>query len=81
MEMYFRVRATENEHSFHEDDIRKYAEKHDIQVIYYRKIRTGHIPTFREVKLSGPRGKLIEFRILFQDTIDEEWRETWKKWR
>jgi hypothetical protein len=52
-ELYFRLRLTEEEHYIVEDEILSFCKDNDINLKYYRKIKTGHIPMIREVKVQG----------------------------
>lgn len=74
MEMYFRIRATENEHCTHRQDIDEYSQHHQIIVHYYRKIKTGHQPCWREVKVEGERFELLRLKEAFKDIIRDDWR-------
>lgn len=79
MEMYARSYCTENEHFLLEYEIRKYCKSNDIIIHYYRKIKTGHQPCWREWKVSGDRGKVLKLAEEFKDEIDNEWRKTRKE--
>jgi len=59
MEFYFTTTATEGEHSFIEHDyIRPYCTRFKgVEVVYYRKFKTGHVPMNRECKISGFNGR------------------------
>lgn len=68
-EHYFRLSLTENEHYFVEDILRQECQKSGLEVKYYRKIKTGHIPLIREVKVIGNFGELQ--KILKNNRIDK----------
>lgn len=75
-ELYARTYLTESEHDFVEDEIRQYCQENEIKFIYYRKIKTGHIPCFREFKVSGTRGQIMKFveYLNEKELIDNSWR-------
>lgn len=50
-DFYFTICATENEHSIIERIIRDACNNREIKVEYYRKLETGHVPTYRECKI------------------------------
>ena len=52
-EHYFTLNLTEAEHSIIEDKLRKLCNEKGLELIYYRKIKSGHIPMRREVKIKG----------------------------
>ena len=51
-DFYFTLHLTENEHFIVEDLIRKECASRSIEVVYYRKFKTGHIPCYRECKIA-----------------------------
>jgi hypothetical protein len=62
-EFYFTVTATESEHDFVEYSyVRKGAVMFDLDVVYYRKFKNGHVPMQRECKLRGTRSNLARFK-------------------
>ena len=61
-EYYFRLKLTENEHYIIEDSIKDFCNKNDLQLVYYRKMKNGHIPMVRECKITGPNiGRFIQY--------------------
>lgn len=71
-EMYFRLELTENEHSCVEMKIQDFcvANNHELELVYYRKIKTGHIPMIREIKVRGQHiGKFKGF--LLEEGLDK----------
>jgi hypothetical protein len=52
-EYYFRLDLSENEHDCIELFLKQFCNKHDLELKYYRKIKTGHIPMIREIKVVG----------------------------
>ncbi len=57
-ELYFCLRLTENEHYVVEDEIRQKCEICNCQTIYYRMLKDGHVPLFREIKIQGHKFNL-----------------------
>jgi hypothetical protein len=57
-ELFFTTRLTENEHFIVEDMIKDGCAKNGFDLIYYRKFKTGHVPTYRECKILGDLGKI-----------------------
>lgn len=61
-ELYFCLRLTEFEHLLAEGSIRHWADIcGGVEVRYYRKLKDGHVPMYREVKLTGQREQLNRF--------------------
>jgi hypothetical protein len=50
-EMYFCLHLTENEHHVVEDMVRRYCVENNLDLLYYRKLKDGHKPMYREVKV------------------------------
>ena len=70
--MYFRLELTEGEHGCIEREIKDFCEEnnHELQLIYYRQVKTGHIPMIREIKVRGQHlGKFKDF--LKQNGLDK----------
>ena len=67
-QLYFRLELTENEHYIAQAAIEKLIETYqnsgwNISLVYYRKIKTGHIPMIREVKIEADNDRVIgQFR-------------------
>jgi len=74
MEMYCRTYLTENEHFIVHDQIAEYAKKNNVVLQYYRKMKNGHRPMWREFKVSGDRGSLLKLAEEFKTAIDNRWR-------
>lgn len=70
IEFYFQMRLTENEHSIYEDYLRKYLTSEGVEVMYYRKLKTGHVPCQREIKIKGPRRKVRPFVRGWKKNVD-----------
>ena len=60
MEFYFTTCLTEAEHSFVRDDIREFCNNNDMELVYYRSFKNGHVPLHREVKVRGDKGKIAQ---------------------
>jgi hypothetical protein len=73
-EMYARSYCTENEHYLLQDELIKYCSENEIKLIYYRKLKNGHRPCWREWKVAGQRGAVLKLAEVFKDEIDNEWR-------
>lgn len=73
--MYARSHCTENGHYFLEQKLREYCSKHQISLHYYRKLKIGHLPMWREWKLTGLRGKILKLAEVFKEDINNEWRQ------
>ena len=68
-DFYFTTYLTENEHCVVEMMIRDECRKRGIEVSYYRRFKTGHVPCYRECKiLAEPK---IAKEIL--KSIDVSW--------
>jgi hypothetical protein len=52
-ELYFCLELTENEHFIIKDELFRWCLKNDLKLVYYRKLKEGHVPMFREVKIRG----------------------------
>jgi len=59
-ELFFTTRLTENEHYIVENMIKDRCAKNGLNLVYYRKFKTGHVPTYRECKISGNFGKICK---------------------
>ena len=49
---YFVTCGTESELSCVANDLLEKCAKEGVELVYFRTLKTGHIPTFREVKLN-----------------------------
>lgn len=59
-ELFFTQYLTENEHYIVEDVIRQTANELNCEVKYYRKLKQGHVPGYRECKIIGQSVNLNE---------------------
>lgn len=74
---YFQLTLTENEHYIVEDMLREFcATQPGMSVKYYRKLKLGHAPTYREVKIIGGSRPAFDKFIKDNDILilpREEW--------
>jgi len=70
-EFYFCLRLTENEHYFAEDAIKKRCEESGLTLKYYRKLKEGHIPLYREIKITGAKVDVNYFKRWFTTPTKE----------
>jgi hypothetical protein len=59
-ELYFCLHLTENEHYLAE--FKEQCDFLGLEVKYYRKLKDGHVPMFREVKIVGDKLKINLFK-------------------
>lgn len=62
MELYFCLRLTENEHHIVSWDIQDKCKELDLEFIYCRELKEGHVPLYREVKVSGTRTQIFKLK-------------------
>jgi hypothetical protein len=62
-EYYFRLSLTENEQDCIELFLKQFCFKHNLELKYYRKIKTGHIPMIREIKVVGSNAQRVDLFI------------------
>jgi len=58
---YFRLYLTENEHYIVEGYLKDFCQKNNLEFIYYRTLKNGHVPCVREIKVKGERWKIEKF--------------------
>lgn len=75
-ELYFCLRGTENEHGIIEGEILDECRKHGCEMVYYRKLKEGHIPLHRECKVvgNGPSFNRLKAYILTLDPIGNPYK-------
>lgn len=61
-ELYFCLHLSENEHRLTEQDVKEMCRLLGLEFIYYRQLKEGHIPMYREVRLKGTRTRLGKFK-------------------
>jgi hypothetical protein len=68
---YFCLYLTENEHFIVEDQLRDLCIEHEWELVYYRQLKDGHWPCYREVKIKGDNNRYIKDLInkLYGDHI------------
>jgi hypothetical protein len=63
---------TENEHFIVEDILQKKCDEIGAKLVYYRKLKDGHVPCVREYKIQGAKYMLYEIINFMQDEkLDE----------
>jgi hypothetical protein len=63
---------TEDEHFIVEDMLQKKCDEIGAKLIYYRKLKDGHVPCIREFKISGEKWMLYQMINFMQDEkLDE----------
>ena len=55
-ELYFCLYFTESEHDFIMEELEDLCKNHNLELLYYRKLKDGHLPMYREVKIKGDIG-------------------------
>ena len=60
-EFYFTLYLTEDEHCFVQESIREFGKNNGFEVVYYRKLKSGHQPMRRECKIRGDVNQFIKF--------------------
>lgn len=68
-EHYFKLKLTEGEHGFVENILQEECQNLNLELKYYRKLKTGHIPLIREVKILGDFGELM--KVLYKHNLDK----------
>lgn len=76
-DIYFCLDLTENEHAFVQEKLQEVCTNNEMELIYYRKLKTGHIPCIREIKVkfNGKSGNFFRFMN------DEKLWNHAKKWK
>lgn len=57
-DFYFTIRLTETEHNIVRESLIKECCNRNFKLIYYRKFKNGHVPTYRECKIEGNVSKI-----------------------
>lgn len=66
---YFLTHSTENEHLCLKSIFEIELEKRGYELIYYRKMKSGHIPLQREAKTNAPRWEVLNICMDFNVDI------------
>lgn len=74
-ELYSCIHLTENEHYIVEDDFQKKCDELGLALVYYRKLKEGHVPMYREFKVKGERLSLNQFKKFLKDGFYTEQME------
>jgi len=89
-DIYFCMDLTENEHSVVERMLREFCVGNGLELVYYRKIKKGHIPCVREIKVkfNGKRGTFLKYmnEEIKWDCVKKcvngilvPWQEAWRQ--
>lgn len=70
-QFYFCLYLTADEHDIVEEEIRVLTRYFGCKLIYYRCLKEGHVNCYREVKITGPAGKLKTIARAITDYLDE----------
>ena len=57
-EIYFTTYLTETEHDIVHLLLKEQCDKRNLELIYYRKFKEGHVPMYRECKIKGNLGEI-----------------------
>lgn len=60
-EFFFTTYLTENEHDAIKNMISNWCAVNESHMLYYRKFKNGHVPMWRECKISGKVGEFINW--------------------
>lgn len=71
-ELYFCMHLTENEHYFMEDDLHRQCQILGLEMKYYRKLKEGHVPMYREIKIVGPKESVNRLKKYIRDEKYDE---------
>jgi hypothetical protein len=72
-ELYFCLYLTENEHDIASHDIQEQCGNLGLEFKYYRKLKDGHVPMYREVKVRGTRTQIAKFKNwMISDSLDKQ---------
>lgn len=52
-ELYFCLKLTETEHDTVSCDLSQECKRYNCYLVYYRKLKDGHVPMYREIKIRG----------------------------
>ena len=75
-ELYFCFVNTESDHFGLSQMLLDQCELHGCELRYYRELKDGHIPMWREVKLVGPKEKLnLVRRWLRENHVSDDFRK------
>lgn len=77
-EIYFCLHLTENEHGVIWGELEQLCKDKNLELLYYRELKEGHIPMYREVKLKGDIGYVrgyIEKEKLEEHIEHNPWRK------
>lgn len=68
-QLYFRLSLTENEHYIVNDMLAEKCRALGVDLVYYRKLKNGHIAGIREVKVVGEKLYRVEQYLHDEDLM------------
>lgn len=66
-EFYFCLYLTSSEHEIIEWELKKKCEEFGCSMLYYRQLKDGHWPMYREVKIVGSKPQLGQLNRYMED--------------
>lgn len=75
-EFYFTHSLTESEHDIVKLQLEQECQKRGLTLQYYRKFKTGHIPSQREVKILGDMGQILKLLKEMDLHYGNFWRDS-----
>lgn len=75
-ELYFCLHLTESEHWIVESNFIKKCKELGLTLSYYRELKDGHIPMYREIKIVGEKENLNRFEAWM---VEDYYSENIKK--
>jgi hypothetical protein len=66
------MHLTENEHYIAEWDFQEKCEVLGLTIVYYRKLKEGHVPMYREIKVKGERLAINQFKKFLKEKFYTE---------
>lgn len=76
-DIYFCLELTEEEHNFTEGMLSVLCMLCGMELVYYRKVKTGHIPMIREVKVRFGKESGHFFKFM---RVNQLWKHA-KRWQ
>lgn len=59
-EIYFTTHLTETEHNIVHELLKEQCAKRNLELVYYREFKQGHVPMYRECKVRGKIGNIVK---------------------
>lgn len=79
-ELYFCIKLTEEEHNQREKILKEECERIGAKLTYWRKLIDGHVPLFREVRLTGTQHQMLEInkfingKLWYKNMMKNPWK-------